>query len=86
MVGHLDFASIAKIWRAGCIIRAAFLQSITQAYERDENLNNLLLDDFFAAQLSERQLNWRKAYLRCHHVWYSKWCTFICIVILRFYA
>ncbi len=57
----LNFASIAKIWRAGCIIRATFLQSITQAYERNENLENLLLDEFFAEQLSERQLNWRKA-------------------------
>ena len=57
----LNFASIAKIWRAGCIIRATFLQSITQAYERNENLENLLLDEFFAKQLSERQLNWRKA-------------------------
>jgi 6-phosphogluconate dehydrogenase len=57
----LNFASIAKIWRAGCIIRATFLQSITQAYERDESLENLLLDSFFAKQLSERQLNWRKA-------------------------
>ncbi|MBL4940823.1 MAG: NADP-dependent phosphogluconate dehydrogenase [Colwellia sp.] len=57
----LNFASIAKIWRAGCIIRATFLQSIAQAYERDEVLDNLLLDDFFAKQLSERQLNWRKA-------------------------
>jgi 6-phosphogluconate dehydrogenase len=56
----LDFGSIAKIWRAGCIIRAAFLQSITEAFERNENLENLLLDDFFTQQLSERQLNWRK--------------------------
>lgn len=56
----LDFGSIAKIWRAGCIIRAAFLQSITQAFERNETLENLLLDDFFTQQLSERQLNWRK--------------------------
>ena len=57
----LNFASIAKIWRAGCIIRATFLQSITQAFERNEELDNLLLDEFFAQQLSERQLNWRKA-------------------------
>lgn len=57
----LDLASIAKIWRAGCIIRATFLQSIAQAYERNTNLDNLLLDSFFAEQLSERQLNWRKA-------------------------
>lgn len=57
----LNFASIAKIWRAGCIIRATFLQSIAQAYDRNNDLENLLLDDFFAEQLSERQLNWRKA-------------------------
>lgn len=57
----LNYGSIAKIWRAGCIIRATFLQSIMQAFERDEDLDNLLLDNFFAEQLSERQLNWRKA-------------------------
>jgi 6-phosphogluconate dehydrogenase len=57
----LNFANIAKIWRAGCIIRATFLQSITQAYERNEDLDNLLLDSFFAQQLNERQLKWRKA-------------------------
>ncbi len=57
----LDFASIAKIWRAGCIIRAVFLQSITEAFERNENLDNLLLDDFFIEQLNSRQQNWRKA-------------------------
>lgn len=57
----LDFASIAKIWRAGCIIRAAFLQSIAQAYERNEDLDNLLLDDFFIKELNSRQQNWRKA-------------------------
>jgi len=57
----LDFASIAKIWRAGCIIRAVFLQSITDAYERNESLDNLLLDDFFAEQLNKYQQNWRQA-------------------------
>lgn len=57
----LDFASIAKIWRAGCIIRAVFLQSITEAFARNENLDNLLLDKFFAEQLSERHVNWRKS-------------------------
>ena len=57
----LDFASIAKIWRAGCIIRAVFLQSITDAFDRNEALENLLLDDFFVQQLNERQQNWRKA-------------------------
>jgi len=57
----LDFASIAKIWRAGCIIRAAFLQSITDAFNRNEDLDNLLLDDYFSQVISTTQLNWRKA-------------------------
>ena len=56
---NLDFASIAKIWRAGCIIRAVFLQSITDAFERNEDLENLLMDEFFIAQLNKNQLNWR---------------------------
>ena len=57
---NLDFAGIAKIWRAGCIIRAVFLQSITEAYQRDEELSNLLIDPFFAEQIAKYQANWRK--------------------------
>ncbi|GGP66587.1 6-phosphogluconate dehydrogenase, decarboxylating [Shewanella algicola] len=56
----LDFAEIAKIWRAGCIIRATFLQSITQAYHEDANLANLLMADTFSQTLSQKHLNWRK--------------------------
>lgn len=44
----LNFGEIAQIWRAGCIIRAQFLQKITDAYDKDAHLNNLLLDDYFA--------------------------------------
>ncbi|MDT0629852.1 NADP-dependent phosphogluconate dehydrogenase [Alteromonas sp. W364] len=58
---QLDFAEIAKIWRAGCIIRAVFLQSITQAYESNEHLENLLLDPFFIKQINDYQSNWRRA-------------------------
>lgn len=57
----LNFANIAKIWRAGCIIRAVFLQSITDAFERNENLENLIVDEFFAKQLKDNQASWRKA-------------------------
>ncbi|MCC2615426.1 NADP-dependent phosphogluconate dehydrogenase [Aestuariibacter halophilus] len=60
----LDFAEIAKIWRAGCIIRAVFLQSITQAYENDDKLENLLLDPFFARQIAQLQQHWRQAIAR----------------------
>ncbi|UCZ54331.1 NADP-dependent phosphogluconate dehydrogenase [Bacillus shivajii] len=43
----LDVGGIAMIWRGGCIIRAGFLQNIKEAYDRDENLPNLLLDPYF---------------------------------------
>ncbi|WP_390406827.1 NADP-dependent phosphogluconate dehydrogenase [Lacticaseibacillus jixiensis] len=43
----LNYGQIASIWRAGCIIRAVFLQNITSAFEKDPALKNLLLDDYF---------------------------------------
>ncbi|WP_199542309.1 NADP-dependent phosphogluconate dehydrogenase [Paraburkholderia kururiensis] len=43
----LDYGTIAKIFRAGCIIRARFLQKITDAYAHDKALANLLLDPYF---------------------------------------
>lgn len=44
---NLPFGEIASIWRAGCIIRARFLQKITDAYGRNADLENLLLDEYF---------------------------------------
>ncbi|KVC87242.1 NADP-dependent phosphogluconate dehydrogenase [Burkholderia ubonensis] len=44
---NLDLGTIAKIFRAGCIIRARFLQKITDAYAKDPALANLLLDPYF---------------------------------------
>ncbi|MFZ2577956.1 MAG: NADP-dependent phosphogluconate dehydrogenase [Lactococcus hircilactis] len=43
----LPFATIASIWRAGCIIRAQFLQKITDAFDKNAALENLLLDEYF---------------------------------------
>lgn len=43
----LNLGEIAKIFRAGCIIRARFLEKITDAYGSDANLKNLVLDDYF---------------------------------------
>jgi 6-phosphogluconate dehydrogenase len=43
----LDFGTIAKIFRAGCIIRARFLQKITDAYTKEKTIANLLLDPYF---------------------------------------
>jgi 6-phosphogluconate dehydrogenase len=56
----LDFGEIAKIWRGGCIIRARFLQKITEAYQRDAKLANLLLDPFFKSEIDRCQHNWRR--------------------------
>ncbi|MEO9911593.1 MAG: NADP-dependent phosphogluconate dehydrogenase, partial [Lentilitoribacter sp.] len=58
---QLEFGEIAKIWRAGCIIRAVFLQSISKAYENNEELSNLLMDPFFANEISEFQSDWRQS-------------------------
>jgi 6-phosphogluconate dehydrogenase len=57
---ELNFGEIAQIWRGGCIIRAAFLQKITEAYQRDPDLPNLLLDDYFKGCIDKYQANWRK--------------------------
>ena len=56
----LDFGKIAMIWRGGCIIRARFLQKITDAYKRDRKLPNLLLDPYFKKTIRAGQANWRK--------------------------
>jgi 6-phosphogluconate dehydrogenase len=56
----LNFAEIAAIFRGGCIIRARFLQKITDAYTKDANLVNLLLDPYFNDQIQKAQTNWRK--------------------------
>ena len=49
----LDFGRIASIFRAGCIIRARFLDKITEAYRANPALENLLQDDFFLARIRE---------------------------------
>ena len=56
---ELDFARIAQIWRGGCIIRAVFLQKITEAYKRNPKLANLLLDRHFNQTVQKAQKNWR---------------------------
>jgi len=56
---ELDFSRIAQIWRGGCIIRAVFLQKITEAYKRKPRLANLLLDRYFNQTVQKAQKNWR---------------------------
>ena len=56
----LNYGSIARIWRGGCIIRAGFLQKITDAYQRNPRLANLMLDPYFRKKIEAGQKNWRK--------------------------
>ena len=56
----LNLGRIVKVWRAGCIIRAALLSDITAAYTRNPELPNLLLDDAFSKDILSRQASWRQ--------------------------
>ncbi|MBC8446669.1 MAG: NADP-dependent phosphogluconate dehydrogenase [Chloroflexi bacterium] len=51
----LALGEIARIWRGGCIIRAAFLNDITDAFQRNTELPNLLLDPYFQEAVGSRQ-------------------------------
>lgn len=52
---------LARIWRGGCIIRAKFLDRITEAYENDPNLPSLLLDPYFTGELQKGLVDaWRR--------------------------
>lgn len=55
---NLDLGRIAKLWRAGCIIRARFLDDISAAFDRDPS--NLLVDEFFSTALRDAQAGWRR--------------------------
>jgi 6-phosphogluconate dehydrogenase len=55
----LDLGQIAQIWRAGCIIRARLLNDIKSAYDRNPDLPNLLMDEFFRDAVVSRQHAWR---------------------------
>jgi 6-phosphogluconate dehydrogenase len=56
----LNYAGIARIWRAGCIIRAGLLNDITSAFERNPELSNLLLDEAFRDIVLDHQSAWRE--------------------------
>jgi 6-phosphogluconate dehydrogenase len=55
----LKFGPIAMLWRGGCIIRAVFLERIKDAFDKDPNLENLLLDPYFKKAVQKAQTAWR---------------------------
>jgi 6-phosphogluconate dehydrogenase len=56
----LNFGEIALMWRGGCIIRAQFLEKIKAAFDKNPDLNNLLLDDYFKNAIENTQEAWRE--------------------------
>ena len=57
---ELEHGAIAMLWRGGCIIRAAFLEDIKKAYDRNPQLENLLFDEYFSAEVIANQKAWRQ--------------------------
>jgi 6-phosphogluconate dehydrogenase len=56
----LNFGAVALMWRGGCIIRSRFLGNIRDAFEKNPDLSNLLVDDFFVAAMRKAQDSWRR--------------------------
>lgn len=58
---NLNYGGIALMWRGGCIIRSIFLGRIKEAFDKNPQLSNLLLDDYFRNELNDAQAGWRRA-------------------------
>jgi 6-phosphogluconate dehydrogenase len=58
---NLNMGGIALMWRGGCIIRSRFLGNIKAAFDKNPNLDNLLLDSFFSGAINQYQSAWRRA-------------------------
>jgi 6-phosphogluconate dehydrogenase len=57
---NIDRGAMARIWRGGCIIRARFLNRITEAYERNPELPSLLVDPYFTDAVANGLSGWRR--------------------------
>jgi 6-phosphogluconate dehydrogenase len=57
---NVDLSLCARMWRGGCIIRAALLSKISAALEKNPALPNLLVDPTFASEINDRQMAWRR--------------------------
>jgi 6-phosphogluconate dehydrogenase len=57
---NLNYGSIALMWRGGCIIRSRFLGKIKEAFDKNKDLKNLLLDPYFIKEITLCQMPWRE--------------------------
>ncbi|HSE32896.1 MAG TPA: NADP-dependent phosphogluconate dehydrogenase [Pyrinomonadaceae bacterium] len=56
---NIDLSEVARIWQGGCIIRAAFLKKIKEAYQRNPHLHNILMDEEIGSTVELAQTDWR---------------------------
>lgn len=56
----LNYGGIALMWRGGCIIRSSFLGNIKEAFDKNAELSNLLLDEHFRTTVDAAQAGWRR--------------------------
>jgi 6-phosphogluconate dehydrogenase len=56
----LNYGGIALMWRGGCIIRSVFLGNIKEAFDKNKDLENLMLDPFFKEKIDNAQASWRR--------------------------
>jgi len=61
---NLNYGGIALMWRGGCIIRSVFLGKIKEAFDRNPELSNLLLDEYFKEAVESAQPSWRRVVAR----------------------
>jgi len=61
---NLNYGGVALVWRGGCIIRSAFLGKIKEAFDKNPNLENLLLDDHFRGVIERCQESWRRVVMK----------------------
>jgi 6-phosphogluconate dehydrogenase len=57
---NLNYGGIALMWRGGCIIRSVFLGKIKEAFDKNPELNNLLLDEYFKTKIMDASDSWRR--------------------------
>jgi 6-phosphogluconate dehydrogenase len=65
---ELNFGQCALLWRGGCIIRAVFLDRIKEAFDKNPQLENLLLDSYFTAAIEKAQAAWRHVLSTATHL------------------
>ena len=61
---NLNYGGVALMWRGGCIIRSVFLGEIKKAFDKNPNLENLLLDPFFKRAMTKAQVSWRRVVMQ----------------------